>query len=71
MVRKEEIKEIVLSSSDISSACKSLIDMANKRGGNDNITLIIAHFHSEALDQLTDNEAVTPEVISEFTSPSA
>lgn len=40
-VKDEEIKNIVLSSSEPSKACKHLINLANIRGGNDNCTVVI------------------------------
>lgn len=42
LVEKEELKEIVLSYPP-DEACKRLVDLANERGGHDNITLQIIH----------------------------
>lgn len=44
MLEDGEIQETVLRAGpDISQACETLIDMANRAGGKDNITVILAH----------------------------
>ncbi len=44
MVRKEELFDIVQSSANVKEACQSLINLANERGGQDNITVILAQY---------------------------
>ncbi|MFN0085438.1 MAG: protein phosphatase 2C domain-containing protein [Blastocatellia bacterium] len=46
-----EIAKIVNEASDFKSACQQLIDLANDRGGEDNITVVIAQFSGPALSQ--------------------
>lgn len=70
LIKKEEMKIIIQSSSCLTATCKELIDLTNKRGGRDNITLIIAHFSSKALSLPNNNEAVKYKTISEFKLPS-
>ena len=70
VIRKEEMKEIVLSSSDLASACGNLIDLANKKGGPDNITLVIAHFSSNSLAP-PDQETITYKTLADFKPPIA
>jgi protein phosphatase len=41
LVDDKEIREIVLACADIKDAPKKLIEMANERGGDDNITVIV------------------------------
>jgi serine/threonine protein phosphatase PrpC len=49
-LRNEEIREIVSGSDqDLGAACKALVDEANKRGGEDNITVVLARFTGEEL----------------------
>lgn len=45
----DEIAGIVNAASDFKSACQSLINLANERGGEDNITVVIAQFSGSGL----------------------
>lgn len=49
-LRDEEIREIVWTASDLEIACSKLIDVANERGGNDNITVILAKEVTDGTD---------------------
>ena len=44
LVKKEEFLSIVTGATDLVAACKELIELANERGGPDNITCIVARF---------------------------
>tara|TARA_B100000315_G_scaffold167788_1_gene156281 strand:+ start:9571 stop:10434 length:864 start_codon:yes stop_codon:yes gene_type:complete len=66
LVKDEEIKSIVQSSSDLVSACKELIGLANQRGGHDNITVVITHFSDKVFSPPDKNGAVACNVISDF-----
>lgn len=44
LVTDEEIAQIVYKNDDPDSACRELVDLANERGGTDNITVIIAKY---------------------------
>src|SRR6266545_3856484 len=49
-LRNEEIRQIVADSEDnLAGACKALVDEANRRGGEDNITVVLACFTGEEL----------------------
>jgi Serine/threonine protein phosphatase len=48
-VKKEEIAEVARSTSDLAQLCAKLIDLANERGGPDNITAVAVRFEGEAL----------------------
>jgi protein phosphatase len=41
-VSDEEIREIVVGASDLATASKGLVERANKNGGPDNITVVLA-----------------------------
>ena len=41
LVMDNEIAEIVGANSDLDRACAELVDLANARGGEDNITVLI------------------------------
>jgi serine/threonine protein phosphatase PrpC len=44
MVRADEMREVLLTHRDPFDACKELVDRANRAGGHDNITVIVAVF---------------------------
>jgi protein phosphatase len=48
-VHQDEIARIVQESEDFKSACQRLINLANERGGEDNITVVIAQFSGNGL----------------------
>lgn len=56
LVNKEEICQIVLDAPDLPQACQQLIDLANQRGGHDNITVILAQFTNGTLSPPADGE---------------
>jgi protein phosphatase len=50
-LRSEDIQQIVVNSQgDLAKACDHLIDEANNRGGEDNITVVLARFHGDDLE---------------------
>jgi protein phosphatase len=50
-LRAEDIQQIVVSSQDnLAKACEMLIDEANNRGGEDNITVVLARFDGDDLE---------------------
>jgi len=49
MVRGDEMREVLLSTRDSLEACKELTDRANRAGGHDNITVIVAEFDGPGL----------------------
>jgi len=66
-VSDEEIKQVILQTKRPSEAAQKLVDMANERGGKDNITVIVAGIGGElqppAADETADNAA---EVVQKF-----
>ena len=51
MVRGDEMREVLLSARDSLEACKELTDRANRAGGHDNITVIVAEFDGPTLHE--------------------
>lgn len=58
LVRADEIC-FVASSLTPENACWRLVQLAKERGGQDNITLILANFEGEVLNQDVSNESLT------------
>jgi protein phosphatase len=50
-VKKDEIGEAVASTTDLAAICTRLIDLANSRGGPDNITAVVARFDGEGIPE--------------------
>ena len=49
VVKREEFAHMVAESPDLPSLCSALIDLANERGGPDNVTVVAARFDGEGL----------------------
>jgi PPM family protein phosphatase len=60
-LRNEDIRQIVAGSADLSAACTNLIAAANDRGGEDNITVVLARFTGEDLLD-PNNDRITVEL---------
>ena len=58
LVRREEFGPMVRDHPDLAELCSALIDLANERGGPDNITVVAARFEGEALPEPDDEEGV-------------
>ncbi|MEK6299616.1 MAG: Stp1/IreP family PP2C-type Ser/Thr phosphatase [Acidobacteriota bacterium] len=58
-VSPDELSETVQSAPDLTEACRLLIEKANERGGEDNITVVIARFDGEALHAAGDDKSIT------------
>lgn len=54
-LRNEEIREIVSAAADLGAACAALVAEANNRGGEDNITVVLARFSGEELRDPNDD----------------
>ena len=78
MVRFDDIREILKSSSEPLEICKAMTERANQAGGHDNITVIVAQFEGDGLvpaSAVPDAEPLRyrkynlPEEASELTEP--
>lgn len=58
-VPPNELREMIQEVNDLTDACRLLIDKANERGGEDNITVIIARFDGEALYSASESSSIT------------
>jgi len=48
-LKNEEIRQIVSEAGELGAACSALVQAANDRGGEDNITVVLARFTGEDL----------------------
>jgi len=62
-VQDEEIQGVVLAASTLESACTKLIEMALDRGGEDNVTVVLAQVEGEGLPPSTDGEGMLVETV--------
>jgi protein phosphatase len=61
-VRRNEIAEVVMQHPEPADACTKLIELANARGGPDNITVVVARLSGDGLKTLQGDETVGHEV---------
>jgi serine/threonine protein phosphatase PrpC len=68
-VTSTEMLSIVQQASTLEDACKKLVDLANERGGPDNVTVVLASVDGDGLNPPRDQESVTQtlEVVQEYT----
>ncbi len=62
LVKSEDMLRIVTGATDLVTACKELIDLANERGGPDNITCIVARFGGDGLPEPDGNDPPSHQV---------
>jgi protein phosphatase len=58
VVKKEEIAHALATEESLESGCDRLIDMANQRGGPDNITVVLARFDGDGLLRASTGDPV-------------
>jgi PPM family protein phosphatase len=58
-VTADEMRETVLESESLNTACRRLVELANERGGEDNITVIATGFDGEALHSAAQSNSIT------------
>ena len=60
-LRNEEIRQLVSQAANLNEACKALVAAANDRGGEDNITVVLARFTGSDLSD-PNNDRITVEL---------
>lgn len=68
-VQDEEIRSVLLSTPSLDDACRVLVELANARGGEDNITVVLAEMSGEGLPELSGEERISLETVKAFTPP--
>jgi PPM family protein phosphatase len=58
LVKREEFPAVVAANPELSDLCGALIDLANERGGPDNITVVAARFDGDGLPEPSASEGV-------------
>lgn len=58
LLRREEFAQLAAEHADLPQLCSALIDLANARGGPDNITAVTARFEGEGLAEPDGTEGV-------------
>jgi PPM family protein phosphatase len=58
LVRREEFASLIQQHRDPAAVCSALIDLANARGGPDNITAVVATFEGEGLPEPNGSDGV-------------
>jgi PPM family protein phosphatase len=58
LVRREEFSLLARKHPELPELCAALIDLANERGGPDNITVVAAHFEGDGVPEPADAETV-------------
>jgi protein phosphatase len=58
VVKKEEIAKALAEEESLEAGCDRLIDLANQRGGPDNITVVLARFEGEGLLRASTGDPV-------------
>lgn len=58
-VNAEEMVAFVHQNSDLTTLCRSLVALANQRGGEDNITVIAARFAGELLHSAAESSSIS------------
>jgi serine/threonine protein phosphatase PrpC len=74
LVRREEFAQLARDHTDLPALCSALIDLANARGGPDNITVVAAHFDGDGLREADGADGVgyrTYEIPATSTEPDA
>ena len=58
-VKAEEMVSLTRQEADLTALCRGLIELANERGGEDNITVIAAKFAGELLHSAAETRSIT------------
>lgn len=65
-VTDDEMRNVLLTTAILDSACSQLIDLANSRGGDDNVTVVLFEMEGQGLAALTGDERVSLETMQAF-----
>jgi serine/threonine protein phosphatase PrpC len=63
---ERELLSVVSSAGSLEAACGGLINLANARGGEDNVTVVLAELGGEGLPALTGSDRISLETVQAF-----
>lgn len=66
MMKDAEMRQVLISCAALDTACMQLVELANSRGGDDNVTVVIADLDGEGLRTLTGEERVSLETVQSY-----
>ncbi len=66
-----EICSVVATAVSLEAACRGLVDLANSRGGEDNVTVVLAEVGGEGLAASTHDDRVSLEIVKAFDGAAA
>ncbi len=66
-IKDEELRDALVSSANLDATCTQLVELANARGGEDNITVILAELGGDGLPASEGEERVSLETVQAFT----
>jgi len=69
LVRRDDIAKFVSTDPDVKTICHHLVDLANERGGPDNITVVAARFDGDGLPATTTSEPGYHELVTSAERP--
>jgi PPM family protein phosphatase len=59
-VTAEELRDVIVrGGNDLTGSCRQLIELANARGGEDNITILVARFDGSSLESAAERSSIT------------
>ena len=69
VVRRDDIAHVVSEESDLARVCHRLVDLANERGGPDNITVVAVRFEGDGLPTSAEDSPGYHEVVTSAEHP--
>jgi protein phosphatase len=69
VVRRDDLARAVAEEPDLAAICRRLVDLANERGGPDNITVLVVRFDGDGLPETASDEPGYHELVTSAERP--